>query len=409
MPTSRSIHRRRRAAVIGAAVLVLAIGVYLPLTLLAPLADAHESVPAVAIATGTAPAISWPQFGSSAFGTVGNDGPMEAGGSGAALPIASISKIVTALVTLQAKPLAVGDDGPSITFSAADHGLYAKYVALDGSVKPMPAGATMSERQMLQVALIASANNYAEAIADWAFGSESAFVTTATAWLKAHGLDHTTLVEPSGIDPANTSTASDLVVLGRLALANPVLASIVDTPSITLPVVGTIHDGNALLGHDGVIGIKTGTLVDTSSLLFAADYRLGGKTIRIVGAVLGAPDRSDLYPAARSLLKQIEGGFREVTLSEKGQIFAEYSTPWDRGAPAVATASRSAVVWSGTPVKAVVTATHLRSGAKGERVGTVSFTTGSSTVRVALLLDRPLTDPGPLWRLGHPLAAAGIG
>jgi D-alanyl-D-alanine carboxypeptidase (penicillin-binding protein 5/6) len=404
--TRRQIYRRRRTAVIAVVIAVIAFGIYLPLTLLTPLGSPQVSVPAVAVSSGTAPTIDWPSFGSSAFSIVGDDASMQTSGNGAALPMASISKIITALVVLQAKPLTVGDEGPTITFSQADHALYEKYIALDGSVKPMPAGASMSEHQVLQVALIASANNYAETIADWAYGSESAYVTAATSWLKAHGLDHTTLVEPSGIDPANTSTASDLVALGKLAIANPVLAAIVDTPTITLPVVGTIRDGNQLLGRDGVIGIKTGTLTTTSSLLFAARIRRSGTTVTVVGAVLGATERSAVGPAVTALLKQVAAGIHVVTLAKKGQSFATYSTGWGRRASAVATATKSTAVWAGTPISASVAPPSSAAGTK-TATGSVSFAVGPTSIRVPLTLDHAISAPSPWWRLSHPFAARG--
>jgi D-alanyl-D-alanine carboxypeptidase (penicillin-binding protein 5/6) len=401
--TRRQIYGRRRMAVFGGVLLVLLAGIYLPLTLLAPLASAHAEVPAHSVDTGKAPTITWPQFGSSAFGAVGYDDLSQTSGSDAQLPIASISKIVTALVTLQAKPLTVGDEGPTITFTADDHDLYAHYLSLDGTVKPMPTGASMSEHQVLQVALIASANNYAATLADWAFGSETAYATAAAAWLKANGLDHTTLVEPTGINPANTSTASDLVTLGKLALANPVLAAIVDTPTITMPIVGTIDDTNKLLGKEGVVGIKTGTL-STSSLLFASRYKVGTATVTIVGAVLGAPDRTSLYPAVTALLKEIKSGFRSVELVTKGHALIDYTTAWRESSDARATSTRKVLVWAGTRVKTVITPTSLRLAKKGDAGGSAVFTVGSTTIKLPLTLDHALSDPGPWWRLGNPLA-----
>jgi D-alanyl-D-alanine carboxypeptidase (penicillin-binding protein 5/6) len=405
--TRRQIYRRRRITIGVVVALIVGAGVYLPFTLLAPLAYAHEDVASPAIATPVAAAPAWPQFGASAFGAVGVTGLLGSSGSADPLPIASISKIVTALVTLQAKPLAVGEEGPTITFSAADHALYAKYVALQGTVKVMPTGGTMTEHQVMQVALIASANNYAETLADWAFGSETAYVDATKTWLAANGLAHTTIVEPTGINPVNTSTASDLVALGKLALANPIVAAIVDTPTITLPIVGAINDTNKLLGKAGVVGIKTGTLT-TSSLLFASRYRVGGTTVLIVGAVLGGT-RETIYPAVSALLKSIKSGYHAVTVATRGQHFATYTTPWGQTTDAVAVATTTAVVWSDTPVTSVIQPIRERLAKRGSAAGNATFTIGTTAVTVRLRLNRSLSDPGPWWRLGHPLAALGIG
>ncbi len=402
----RQIYRRRRLAVFGGILVALLVGLYLPFTLLAPLSGAQKQLSLTALKPAAVAEPAWPQFGASAFGVVGYDGLLESSGSNYPLPMASISKIVSALVILQAKPLAVGQEGPTITFSQANHDLYAHYLALQGSVEPMPVGGTMTEHQVLQVALMASANNYADTLAGWAFGSEAAYVAATKTWLVAHGLTHTTLVEPTGINPANASTASDLVALGKLALHNPVLAQIVDTPTLTLPIVGTIKDTNKLLGKEGVVGIKTGTLT-TSSLLFASKYTVGGTTITIIGAVLGGT-KETIYPAVSAVLATIKAGFHSVTLAKKGESFGTYTTQWNEKTDAVASSTISTVLWSNTPVTAVVALDDLRVGAKGDRAGSVNFTAGKVTMSVSLRLDRAIRDPGPLWRLANPFAALGI-
>lgn len=401
--TRRQIFRRRRLAFFGAIIVVLLVGIYLPFTLLAPLGIAHEDPTTAIVKPGAAAALVWPDFGASAFGAVGYDGLLETSGSTDALPIASISKIITALVVLEAKPLGAGKDGPTISFSQADHDLYAFYLAQQGTVKPMPVGATMTQHQVLQVALIASANNYAATLADWAFGSMDAYVAATKLWLAAHGLNHTTVAEPTGINPANTSTASDLVTLGKLALANPIVSAIVATPTITLPIVGTINDTNKLLGHDGVIGIKTGTLTD-STLLFASRFTVGGTPITVVGAVLGA-GRTTIYPAVSAILASVKAGFHRVVLATKGQSFGTYTNHWSGSTEAVAAAGASIVVWGDTPVSTTVDLSDLRTGLRGTRTGVVRFAAGTAAVAVQLSLNKTVTDPGALWRLSNPVAA----
>lgn len=406
MPLTRlQIFRRRRLALFGVIVAVLMVCIYLPFTLLAPLGIAHEEPTSAVVKTAAAATPVWPGFGASAFGAVGYDGLLETSGSTSPLPIASISKIVTALVVLEAKPLAVGEEGPTVTFSQANHDLYAFYLAQQGTVKPMPVGASMTQHQVLQVALIASANNYATTLATWAFGSVDAYAAATRTWLASHGLSHTTLVEPTGINPANASTASDLVALGKLALANPIVAAIVDTPTITLPIVGTIVDTNKLLGKEGVIGIKTGTLTD-STLLFASRFTLSGKSVTIVGAVLGA-GRTTLYPAVSAILASVKAGFHSVVLAKKGEAFGTYTNRWTRPTRAVATEDANIVVWGDTPVTTSVALSDLRTGTRGAPTGMVKFVAGKTVVVVRLALDRTVSDPGALWRLTNPVAAFG--
>jgi D-alanyl-D-alanine carboxypeptidase len=73
------------------------------------------------------------------------------------------------------------------------------------------------------------------------------------------GMTHTRYTDPSGYDDATVSTAADQVRIVDRAMRLPVFASIVATPSATLPVAGTVHNTNTLLGHNGFVGVKTGS------------------------------------------------------------------------------------------------------------------------------------------------------
>ncbi len=88
--------------------------------------------------------------------------------------------------------------------------LYAEYLAQNGEVAPMPDGLRLSEHQTMQVMLMKSANNYAGALALWAFGSMDGYERAASAWLDEHGLDDTTIHEPTASTPRTRSTATDL-------------------------------------------------------------------------------------------------------------------------------------------------------------------------------------------------------
>ncbi len=292
---------------------------YLPITLLAPVQAVSADVVQVDAPTAAQPALTFPEYGASAIGAVGYPGVLASGGSAEALPIASISKVITALVVLDAHPLAVGESGPDITFTSDDVRLYNAQLAQNGSVAAVYAGQVMSQRVAMNVMLIASANNYAESMAQWAYGSQEAFVTAASAWIAGAGLTNTAIVEPTGVSPSNVSTSADLVELARLALANPVVAEIVATDTIDVPELGQFENTNALLGIGGVDGIKTGTLDEAGScLLFSQDFAVGETTITLVGVVLGGPDHDTIDAAIQSLLAQANAGFLEVNLATAG-------------------------------------------------------------------------------------------
>jgi D-alanyl-D-alanine carboxypeptidase (penicillin-binding protein 5/6) len=383
-------------------VLVLAALVYVPLVLLTPLAPAAADA-----AEWTAPAqpgaqLAFPGYGATAVQAVGWDESLTVSGATTPLPIASISKVVTALVVLDARPLD-GGDGPTVTLDADDVALYDTYRAQDGKVAAMTLGQQLTEKQLLQVSLIESANNYADALARWAFGDTAGFVAAATTWLGENGLAATTLVEPTGMSPSNTSTASDLVRLGEIALADPDVAAIVGTASTTVPGVGLVENSNELLGLDGVVGIKTGTLDEAGAcLLFAADYTIAGEAVTVVGVMLGGVDHDSLDADVQRLLTSVTGSFQTVTATTAGDVWASYELPWGAGTEAVAAADASRLVWGDVTVSASIETEAVSAGEAGDAVGRVRFEIGDEEVDVPLVLDRDVAPPGAWWRLTHP-------
>lgn len=401
--TRRQIYRRRRIAVFGGALLVLSTAFYLPLTLLAPVKELTAQVDPFEAPVTEQPVVGFPSYGASGVGALGYPGVLASAGSTEALPIASITKVITALVVLDAKPLALGEPGPQVTFGTTDVQYYDAQVADGGSVAAVYSGQVISQRDILNVMLMVSANNYAESLATWAFGSESAYLDAAHAWLGKQGLSGTTVTDPSGVEPSNTSTVTDLIELARLAVQNPVVAEIVSTASMSVPDLGTIENRNELLGVDGVDGIKTGTLDEAGScLLFSQNFAVGSQTITLVGVVLGGPDHDTIDAAIRSLLAEVDAGFHELKLATTGQEFARYDTPWGDAATAVAAKDLVVAVWGATPVSLSTKVDDIRLADSGTRVGTLTFTVGEQTMTVPLQLQGTIDDPGPWWRLTNP-------
>lgn len=401
--TRQQIYRRRRITVFGSLGLLLAIAFYLPMTLLAPLHAVDPVLAKHAVLPGAAATVTFPGYGGSAIGAVGFDGVLAHAGSTSPLPMASITKVVTALVVLQAKPLAVGEEGPKVTTTSADVALYHHYLSLDGSVAKVRPGLVFTEHELLQLSLVHSANNYAATLAIWAFGSIDDYVTAARAWVTAHKLTSMTITDPTGIEPSDVAGTADLLQLGKLALADPVLAPIVATTSVTIHDVGTITNTNTLLGSGGVDGIKTGTLNDAgSNLLFSARHKVGSATITLVGVVLGGSTHAVVDSDIRSLLSGALAGFHQLDLAKPGDIFASYSLEWGQTVTAVAEKSASLVTWGDSAVTSSITAAPVATGTKGHDIGTVTFTSGSRTVSVPLGLSATVEDPGPGWRLSHP-------
>ena len=407
MPEPQSQFPRRRRiwpAVVGS-IAVLTGALYLPTTLLAPIPEVTAEQKAYEIPAADAASIEFPGYGAAGLGAVGFDGVLAYSGSSKPLPMASITKVITAMVVLEKSPLEPDESGPSRVLTDQDAAFYEQQIAQDGSREPVPVGTSYSQRTMLELMLMASANNYALTLADWFFGSDAAFLTATSDWLDDHGLHDTTVTDPTGILPTNQSSVADLLELAKIALDDPVVSEIVATTLIDVPGIGPVDNSNKLLGVDGIDGVKTGTLDEAGAcLLFSADYVVGGESITLVGVVLGGPTHDVVNDAVRALLAQAEVGFHEVTVAQAGEQFASYETVWGDTAAAVATETASILVWSDTPVESTSTATGVRLGEKGLEVGSIEFSSGNRSVSVPLALDATIDDPGFWWRLANPIA-----
>jgi serine-type D-Ala-D-Ala carboxypeptidase (penicillin-binding protein 5/6) len=414
-PARRTRRRRRRLLVGGIAAVVIAalLGGYATYALTAPVGAATLDAAAPEVEVPPAAQVALPVDGAYAVSVSGADAYLGATASGiwaigaddGPRPMASISKLVTALVVLNAKPLAdANDPGPTLTFSRADHALYDKYYLLGATITAMPTGSTMSERDALEMLLVVSASNYAEAVSTWAFGSQSAFVRATRDWLAANGLAATTMVEPTGIDPRNTSTPTDLVALAKIAMANPVVAQIVGETTLDVPGIPAALNTNDLLGIDGITGIKTGTLEESgSNLLFSATLEVGlPEPLSVVGVILGGFTHGSVNGEVRALLQSIQAGFHTVTLGERGDEIGTYSTAWGESARILLGESASVLTWSDTPVTATFTADPITTGTDGDAVGTVTWTAGGETLTAPLVLDGTIDPPDAWWRLTHP-------
>ncbi|MDQ2661301.1 MAG: D-alanyl-D-alanine carboxypeptidase [Actinomycetota bacterium] len=400
------VYRRRRIVVFGVLALVIALVttgvIYTSNALGAPIPAAAPVITDPEPVAAPPQQLSLPGFGSYAVGAVGFDGLLAAGNETASVPIASIAKIVTALVVLEAHPIAAGEGGPEIEYTDADVDIYWNMVAQNGSVAPVAAGSTLTLKESLEAMLLPSGNNYAISIANWAFGSEAALVERGNAWLAERGLTTTHIADASGLSLDNVSTAPDLVKLGEIALVDPVLAEIVATPVVDIPELGALKNSNKLLGSHGVDGIKTGTTDDAANLLFSADVPVGASSVTVIGVLLGGDTHAVLNEAIAALLDSIAPGFHEVTPLAAGEVLAEYATAWGDTARARAAGGASVIIWNDTPVDVEVQADPVTLAARGEEVGSAVVRAGAQEIVVPLVLDASLDDPGTWWRLTNP-------
>ncbi len=314
-PTYRSLSYRRKPRrkkwfrlllIAGIIVLLILAGAWWVL--------ARQKAPRIAAHAAQQTATSslaWPSFGQSAVGIVG-ESAVQTHGTQTPVPTASTAKLITALVVLQKKPLSLGENGPTLTMTRDDLELLNKYIALDGSkIGKVMVGEKLSEYQILEAMLLPSANNMADSLAIWAYGSLPAYQEAANAYLAEHGLHGTRVgVDASGLDPSTVSTAHDMVLIGELVMQNPVLAEIVGKKSASgFPLIGTITNTNTLLGESGIVGIKTGNSDEQGgAFVGAAHVTVNGKMETVVTAVLGASTLDEAMRSSVPLINSVAVG-----------------------------------------------------------------------------------------------------
>jgi D-alanyl-D-alanine carboxypeptidase (penicillin-binding protein 5/6) len=272
--------------------------------------------PASSSSTAAAPveappsAAVWPAYGQAAFIREGRS-TIQAGPNQHAAAIASLAKVMTAYLVLRDRPLQLGEEGPTIGLTDDDVADTDRRRGQQESVVSVAAGEELSELQALQALLLPSANNIAVVLARWDAGSVTRFVARMNATARSLGMTHTRYTDPSGYDDETVSTAADQVRIVDRAMRLPVFARIVATSSATLPVAGTVHNTNTLLGHGGFVGVKTGSDAAAGGCFaFRAIRWIGGRQTTITGVVLGQPGRDRIaagLEAAAAMVDRVTG------------------------------------------------------------------------------------------------------
>ncbi|MBN9620179.1 MAG: D-alanyl-D-alanine carboxypeptidase, partial [Actinobacteria bacterium] len=220
-------------------------------------------------------------------------------------PIASLAKVMTPYLVLRREPLTGGTDGPTLTVTAADVTDTEQRRRRDESVVDVAAGEELTERQALMAVLLPSANNIAVLLPRHVAGSGAAFVTEMNETARALGMPDTTYTDPSGFDDRTVSTAKDQLTLALVVARDPTLAAMMATSSYVLPVAGTIHNTDTLLGQDGFVGMKTGS--DDAAggcFMFRSRRVVDEHDVDLIGVVMGQPGR-DLITAGLYAAKQL--------------------------------------------------------------------------------------------------------
>lgn len=323
--------------------------------------------------------------------------------------IASLTKLVTVLVAQEHRPLEPGSDGETYVWTAEDAAEQQRIAEQLGAVIPLEIGTEMTERQMLTMILLQSANNVAVAYSDWVFGSNEAFVQAVDQFASEQSLDTLTIVEPTGLDPANQSNAADMVRVGRLAVADPTIVEITSMSTAQLPWgVGTITNTNPLLDTvSGVVGLKTGSL-NGYSLLLARVQTFDDQDLTQLAVVLERPSRADRQASGEQVLGAMSALPRTVVLFEEDAQVGSVRTWQHDVVPVVAAETLYTVVVGGEQLTRTIDVSPVGISPAGQVVAQGSFSTESTSGEVDFITAQPITEPGFWWRFTHPLEISGL-
>jgi D-alanyl-D-alanine carboxypeptidase/D-alanyl-D-alanine endopeptidase (penicillin-binding protein 7) len=190
--------------------------------------------------------------------------------AGMAVPIASLTKLMTAMVVLDSKPKM----NEMIDIQAIDVDV------LKHSKSHVPVGTTLPRKEILRLALMSSDNRAAASLARTYPGGNAAFLQAVNLKIKALGMASTVIKEPTGLSPENTSSAADLAKMAVAASRYPEIADITTDSSDLIKMNGrkvTFRNTNRLVGSPGwdVLLSKTGFTTEAGHCLIMRIQQAG--------------------------------------------------------------------------------------------------------------------------------------
>lgn len=223
------------------------------------------------------------------------------------LPPASITKIMTLLLTMEA--LENGKISLDDMVTCSQHAQ-----SMGGSQIWFEEGEQLSVDDLLKATAISSANDASVALGEFLAGSEDAFVELMNAKAAELGMENTHFVNATGLDAeGHLTTARDISTMSRALLHHPMITN------YTSVWISELRDGKTQLVntnklvrfYDGCTGLKTGTTNDAGSCLSASATKKG---MSLIAVTLGSPTSADRFSAARGLLDYGFANYARVEL-----------------------------------------------------------------------------------------------
>jgi D-alanyl-D-alanine carboxypeptidase (penicillin-binding protein 5/6) len=340
------------------------------------------------------------------------------------VPVASLTKMTTALVILRDHPVAPDAAGPSITITPASAAQFDFDIDNDESLIPIQAGEVLTERQMLEALLTQSANDIAYSLAVWDAGSVPAFVAKMNSTAASLGAVSSHYVDASGWEPGSQSTAADCLRIAAVAMGIPTFAEVVGMSTVSLPLVGTVPNLVKEIGINNVIGVKSGfTSAAQACMVLAAERTIEGRPVLVLAAVVAqptpaaagttatsdGPNTPDAFHYARPLINALlaatAAGVVQATLATPGQTAAVVTAMWGGATHRVEVVTGKGAWLAGWPGQRVATTAAIApvplGARKGRPAGEETYTLGTQIEKVPLELASTVPKPSWRWRLVH--------
>ena len=306
------------------------------------------------------------------------------------LPIASITKLMTVLVTLEHRSL---DDVVDVDPRAA---------AVGESSANLGPGDELSVSDLVKAALIQSANDAADALALSVAPDFASFAALMNEKARKLGLDDTHFVRPDGLDaPDHVSSAADVTKLARVLMHNSFVRRTVAERTATIAGGRTLHTWDDLLTQfPETIGVKTGH-TGLAGWCQVAAARVNGVTV--YATLLGSPSRSQRNDDLESLLVWGLSRFRLVPAVQPGRVYASVAVGYGR-APLGLVAAKPLLAVARidrTLTETVVAAAGVSLPVRqGTVLGRVVIRSGSRILGTRdLVASRTINKPGAAGRL----------
>lgn len=224
-------------------------------------------------------------------------------------PIASVTKLMTAMVMLDAHlPM-----DETIVISQADADV------LKGTTSRLRIGTELTRSELLQLALMASENRAAAALGRSYPGGSDVFIEAMNAKAIALGMMRTHFTDPTGLDSENISTAEDLVKMVRAAYQYPEIRQVTTTPSYGVPVHGlrrlvNFVNTNILVRHsDWSIGLSKTGFINEAGRCLVMQAEIAGQPLIIV--LLDSYGKYSRIGDAQRIRKWIESSNAKARIS----------------------------------------------------------------------------------------------